>query len=76
MLPLHCNTDCECFVHRNYILHSSTMGLGECELWTYQEFSAAMSNRNASLGQKLCRYLREGRTLNDLLLFLQTTVLV
>jgi len=25
----------------------------------------AMSNRNALVGQKLCHYLREDRTLND-----------
>jgi len=34
----------------------------------------AMSNRNALLGQKFCHYLREGRTLNDLLSFQQTNV--
>jgi len=33
-----------------------------------------MSNRNALLGQKLCHYLYQGRTMNDLLIFLQTKV--
>jgi len=34
-----------------------------------EAFKPAMSNRNALLGQKLCHYLDEGRTLNDLLSF-------
>jgi len=38
------------------------------------DFNSGMSNRNASQGQKLCRYLREGRALSDLLLFLQSKV--
>jgi len=34
----------------------------------------AMSNRNALLGQKICHYLYEGSTLNDLFSFQQTKV--
>jgi len=32
------------------------------------ESSAAMSNPNGLLGQNLCHYLNEGRTLNDILM--------
>jgi len=31
-------------------------------------FSAATTNRNGLLSQKLCHYLDQGRTLNDILL--------
>jgi len=35
---------------------------------TSRVFRAAMSNPNGLLSQKLCRYLDQGRTLNDILL--------